>query len=481
VRAHQNIDLPIGHTFGCQGNLFGRLGSGIGQGLAEQIPKEIEQYQLKSGLKDFSENSQGLDPMQQLAKIASVRGVTPQMIQSFSELAKQQNTKNAYARTGPTEGKPAPRSSPKLDVDFANMNNRRGPIGSQEEPKQLPRGEIASGGRSPNVPADEFNQPQVVNENPLDKKYEARLPWTPQERNDRRSQYMQQGFTPEQAAGLQQDDESRDLTEPTVYQQRYQDLQTRNKEAKAELTSQLEKKLQKTGTNVYKDITGEMLNNIERGMARDLRLDPTASVESVANDWTNRALDLAKAKSAMNTLAKDTGIGTFFTGDKTLKKLNEYADIFKKSGNSEELYNILQKGKSTKDKDGNEVDGPGFYMSPQGAASIAYPRSANVKKYLASYKVSGFSSIENQEKKARKAAAEIENLIDRDDSVLAIARDLKEKDPFFDEQSFFDQLSADKDDVGFSPRLRRELAEGHDDIAPSWGDLLIFPLWKRKK
>lgn len=102
-----------------QGNIFGRLGSGIGQGLAEQIPKEIEQYQLKSGLKDFSENSQGLDPMQQLAKIASVRGVTPQMIQSFSELAKQQAKGNSLdQQKAPIEDRFAGISESKASPDM---------------------------------------------------------------------------------------------------------------------------------------------------------------------------------------------------------------------------------------------------------------------------------------------------------------------------------------------------------------------------
>lgn len=78
-----------------QGNIFGRIGSGIGQGLAEQIPKEIERSRLASGLRAFEQDHQNLTPIQQLARLSSVPGITPQMIQSFSELAKQQNMANA--------------------------------------------------------------------------------------------------------------------------------------------------------------------------------------------------------------------------------------------------------------------------------------------------------------------------------------------------------------------------------------------------
>lgn len=38
-----------------QGNIFGRIGSGIGQGLAEHAPKEIERSRLASGLKALGE------------------------------------------------------------------------------------------------------------------------------------------------------------------------------------------------------------------------------------------------------------------------------------------------------------------------------------------------------------------------------------------------------------------------------------------
>jgi len=63
-----------------QGNIFGRLGSGIGQGLAEQLPKEIERSRLAQGLEDLSQQ-QGLSPTQKFAKLAAIPGVTPQMIQ----------------------------------------------------------------------------------------------------------------------------------------------------------------------------------------------------------------------------------------------------------------------------------------------------------------------------------------------------------------------------------------------------------------
>jgi len=39
------------------GDIAGRLGLGLGQGLAEQIPKETEHYRLSQGLRQLQEES----------------------------------------------------------------------------------------------------------------------------------------------------------------------------------------------------------------------------------------------------------------------------------------------------------------------------------------------------------------------------------------------------------------------------------------
>src|SRR5574337_526588 len=82
------------------GSILGRVGSGIGKGLAEQLPKEIERGRLAKGLEDLSQQ-QGLTPFQQFARLASQPGVTPQMIQSGGELLKQQGLREGIGqRTG---------------------------------------------------------------------------------------------------------------------------------------------------------------------------------------------------------------------------------------------------------------------------------------------------------------------------------------------------------------------------------------------
>jgi hypothetical protein len=67
------------------GNLFGRIGTELGKGLAEQIPKEVERTRLAQGLEALGQQ-QGLTPFQQLGRLATLPGVTPQLIQSGAEL-----------------------------------------------------------------------------------------------------------------------------------------------------------------------------------------------------------------------------------------------------------------------------------------------------------------------------------------------------------------------------------------------------------
>lgn len=72
-----------------QGNIFGRIGSGLGQGLSEQLPKEIERGRLAEGLKNLGKQK-GMSPFQQFAGLVSQPGVTPQIVQSGTDLLRQQ-------------------------------------------------------------------------------------------------------------------------------------------------------------------------------------------------------------------------------------------------------------------------------------------------------------------------------------------------------------------------------------------------------
>lgn len=452
-----------------QGNIFGRLGSGIGQGIAETLPKEIERGRLSQGLQQLGQQ-QNLSPFQQFSALSSLPGVTPQMIQSGTELLKQRGLADAYARSSDAYGRngqgeqrpnlPASSQPSFKDVQFGQKNQM--PPSAQVDNRQ----------RTPNVRTGE-DIPQVIPGNAFNQKNVAALPSTPKERNAAISEYIKQGFTPEQSQQLFADDEQRRLREPEVHKQRQEDIKTAKGDAREALKRHLETKLQKTGENVFRDVEGPMILNAERGMIRDLIQNPNQDVDNVANDWSERLYRTAVAKGKLRTLSQTTGLENLFKGDSFEKKLKEYQQIFKRSGNLEEFYNILQQKSSS-----DQTENMGFGMSPQGAASAAFPPSKKIEKYLSSIKSSSVPVTDPD--KARKAALDIESVgLDPDDSILAIAKKLSDKDPFFDQQAFIDQISEDKDLLGLNERQRLELAEGARNILPNWNDLLYLPFFRR--
>lgn len=463
-----------------QGNIFGRIGSGIGKGLAEQVPKEIENYRLKTGLKELADKSDegNLSPAQFLAQASGTYGITPQMIQSFGELSKIQNQGNAYRKGAGGSQRPgqqtqgmSPESSPQngqslRDIQFGNFQSNQGQPTIQPSQKIPPVGSVNNQQQTPNIAPNE-NVPQISEGNTLNQQNLARFPWTPQQRQSTVADYIDQGFLPDQARQLQQDDESRDLATPGVHKERLKDIEEAKGKVRDTLKRHLETKLQKTGDNVYKDVEGRMILNAERGMTRDLIKSPKSDIDNVANDWSERLYNTAIAKDKMRALGKTTGIENFIKGDSAEKKLKEYQDIFKRSGNLEEFRNMLQ--------------GEDFGLSPQAASSIAYPPSQKVNKFLSNYRSSSGLQYHAPQKyqEARKAALQLENDIGPDDSVLSIVRKLSDRDPYFDQQAFLDQISEDKDQLGLNERQRMELAEGERNILPNWADLLYLPIFRR--
>lgn len=91
-----------------QGNIFGRIGTGIGQGMAEQIPKEIERNRLASGLKNLSQKKD-LSPFEQFSELVGIPGAAdrPQVIQTAGDLLRQQAIINSSGR-GQNQPMPPP-------------------------------------------------------------------------------------------------------------------------------------------------------------------------------------------------------------------------------------------------------------------------------------------------------------------------------------------------------------------------------------
>ena len=437
-----------------QGNIFGRIGSGIGKGLSEQLPKEMDRGRLSAGLKQFAENSEGLTPLQAAAQYYSIPGLTPQMAQALPELTKQQNLRNAYAKKSRDQGReqkePSQFSNSLKNINFANQ--KYGGI-NKSPPDEFVRSE-------------EEGQPQIVDKNPLRSEAFPRAPWSPDRRDQEIAKVFEEhpNLTLPEAVGIASDNEKRYLSQPESVQKQDDYLREQENLADQRFTKHLETKLQKSKEGVYTDITGENLVNLKRNMNKELRTNPNATIEDVANKWTNKALDLSKTKNQLSKLANSSYLDQITKSGQNLDKLKTYQKIYAQTGNQEEYYNTL-----TKD----------FNLSPQGAASIAFPTTERVNEYLNKVKATKINEYNASPINSRKYASDLENLITRDDSLLSIARSLSLKDGAFDQRAFFNQIREDMDNLGLTERQKREISEGESNFFPSWGDILLLPILRR--
>ncbi len=97
----QVIDEPI------RGNIWGRIGRGVAQGVSEQFPKEIERMRLAKGLEQFSKE-ENLTPLQSYAKLAAIPGITPEHLYTVVPLLRQQMQREEGGKGRPPEPVPFP-------------------------------------------------------------------------------------------------------------------------------------------------------------------------------------------------------------------------------------------------------------------------------------------------------------------------------------------------------------------------------------
>ncbi len=474
-----------------QGNIFGRIGEALGNSLSETVPKEIERHRLASGLKDFEQSHESLTPMQQMARLLAIPGITPQGVQSMGELAKQGNTRAAYARSAQAQQGQQPQqqeqqASPDLQrQQFGQLmeqqaQTQQGQPGramqqqaqpAQQAPQQKGQAQQQQAPQQQMQPqqADEFGQPQIVPTNPLAEQNLTPSPWTPEKRDARISKYLNQNHSLEDAKSLTANDEAREMEDRAAYKQRNLELKTIRDASHKELNDKINQKLQKSGEGVYSDLSGKYLSDLERRMERELRLNPKASVADVAEKYSNKALRVAKNKTKSKKLLQTTGIENFLKDRSETNKLKEYGQIMREEGAADDYFNLLQKeGKTT----------------PQAAAQFAYTPTEKVAKYISNFKGTPAVSVGtgrfgvtsnriNPAEDSRRAAIELQPLIKDGDSLLAISREMSLHYPDFDQTEFFEQMSEDKDKVSFNDRQRDEIAEGKEDIIPTWGDFLL--------
>lgn len=456
-------------------SIWGRLGTGIGEGLAEQAPKEIERSRLASGLKKFSENSSNRSPLENIAEYASIPGAlnNPQLTQTVGELAKHQGVRDSFRNNtlgnrnsqSPSKEKenPTPSEHPTLrDIEFANLNRgmnegRPSKFGSKE--------------------SEEMQRLQIVEKNPLSPELQPQVRLSPEAYQQRLSEVLDTFpyFTYAQGKEYLDEQEQRRLASPGDYQAQQNYLESVQAKVNEEVENKLREKLHiPKDQEVFSKISGENINRIKRGVSNELKRSPGASVPNLVNKWTDRALQNEKQASELKNIANRSLDDKIRKGPENLEKLKSIANSYKEFGNSEELYNNLRAD---------------FGTSPEGSASIAYPLSSQANNYLSKIKPArgikntfGIASsypVDSQ-KNSIKYASELGDYLTRDDSVLSIAKALKEKDPTFDVKTFLSEVRQNSDQLGLTDTQKLQInSRGIDETFPNWGDLFLFPKFGR--
>lgn len=398
-------------------NVWGRIGKGFGQGLSEQIPKEIDRYRLSQGLKQFEQEAGGLTPLQQLTRLSSIPGITPQMVQSFGELAKQQAQAGALSRgVQPSEEKP--KTFPKRK--------------SEEKPSEGPQ--------------------SITKIDPLLATIQGSIPKTYDQILDRAGELFETNPAlykndPNNAiqAALMEDQQNQAIN---VAQQNIrksqQDVQSRVQD---ELKTQADNAGVEIPNNVYSEIENEALKAVNSGKMTELE---------AGKHYKNVLDSISRDYKALET------IGNWNVLTRTPQ------------GNKDALRSIRKKFKERNDLENladNYISKNG--LSPSKAYYLAYPVSEQKELNNALSKLPPLYKTPSEDPvlETNNISEKIAKLMGSEGSPLAIAEELKAKG--YDPQTWMNYVDQNRKKLNLSERQGRELDKPRD-FTPSLNDLWMF-------
>lgn len=450
-------------------SIFGSLGKGIGKGLAEQAPKEIERHRLSSALKELSQQKDQT-PFQQFSGLVQAAHEYPQVVQSGADLLRQQSLVDAYKKS---RGNSVVPNQEQQNLQ-SNLNN----VQFAQQQGQIQRNQPQ---KQQTIPSDYESRISeatsnvgAASENPLNEKYIPAQPWNQQ----RQEQSMNEAFDRGLARNF---DEANDYANkqrqfyenaPEKYREALDYRKSIDNEVDKRFDDDLQTRLQKEGKESFKDVPGDLQLNIKK-TARNAVATGKMNPAQAAEYYSKKALDLVKDRNEVKKIANRDAFDRILPHKKeeTLKNLKNISKTFRDMGSSEDYYNQLRDD-SIDPQTGNKL---GLGLSPGAAAIIAYPRSDKVKDLEKKTKIFSLRAYENSADFAEKLL----NSMSPDDSFLAAARQMKQQDVNFDEYAFFDYLRENQDKFASNPRLNREINQGVSDFFPNWNDITLFPAFTK--
>lgn len=422
-----------------QPSIAGRIGKGFGQGLAEQVPKEIERERLSSGLRKLGEKK--FDPKNQfknLADIYSIPGLAenPQLAEMVQNQIAKQNFQNRFEPEPTGEG----------------QGGLRLPSPNQGIPENI---------AAQNIPQENVN-PKIKTKAPAEKNegfatqdeiasYKKKLLQVPtyEEQYKLANKYLDQGITqnPEAAMKLADLELRQNLTSQ----------KTKNDTLRTSLNDRLARELQGTGLNDYKDISGEVIQKlIDQG--EYLVNQKNKTPEEVTEELSKIALNLGKT----TTNLKETGSmsNLFRASSKKASDLREQKKDFEKYGFGEIFDDLATAAMGT---------------TPLEIAHVLDPiKNKELEKKLKDLKKStnwGSAFFESNKKLKENQLDGLIESIGKDDNLFSIEYELRARG--YDVQQFKDRVSALEDEKKkvLSPRQKRQQKRPVDNSF--FGDILF--------
>jgi len=453
-----------------QGSIFGRIGSGIGKGFAEQLPKEVERGRLAQGLQQFADKSkqQNMSPMEMAANLYGIPGVAerPQLVKSLSDLAMMESQGRALSREIPTEQQafgippqqqqtkhlPNPRAEdyglPPAEqeyLDFSSLPERKG--------SQIPeRGAAAQ--------AEKARPPSLTTEELSQRVQEGYIP-------PNRQQKMAM------AADLYQKN-------PSLYQNNPQ-----NAIAAVDEAVRSEEQQQQAYEAKYKNLSDLQQNVVSRLGSHSQKLN-VAVPANVYSKIEDEAIQATKPKKEGGEgLTEQQAMKKY--GDKLDTISREYSDLssvgnwsvaLKPSKTTLSQLNSLQKSFKSRGDTRNMADSliANSKISPRLAYAVAEPVGDTPTLARSLREVTpietidtGFETVYPEEwgRKSLDVAKKIAPTLGTTGSPLAVAWELQKKN--YDPQVWIDYLTENQRDLNLTVNQVEQLRKATDPVTP-WND-----------
>jgi len=415
-----------------QGDIFGRIGEQIGKGLADQVPKEVENYRLRKGLQQLGKEAPDLSPLEFATKAYGTYGITPQMVQSLGGLAQQESRNKAM-------------------MDYQNAQNK-----TQYIPPPPPESESASS-----------KTPSVTKPGPLDYiQGEEYLPPT-------EDQIVGEGTTRfYKSPGRYNNNIENAIEEArrvaTTNQSRFQAHQKQHADLQAlqdNVVSRLRTHSSKLGVqvpeNVYSSIEDEAIKSIKPKSQGGGGL----TEQQAMKDYGKKLDEISREYAEIDPLVQ----GWAITGrgpKQTLNSLESLQKKFEKRNDSRNLADLLiKKGQ----------------VSPLYAYSFAQPvkKVPELNKAIKSTQnynkiapLFSFSKGEDLRNKTLEVSEKLAPLLRGNDkaSPLAIGYELKKLN--YDPEIWLDYLNRKQEDLGLSPLQIDQLGKPINFFNP-WNDVWL--------